>query len=57
MSLDGSIHSVLLDFQRKQLPHRRSDDSQNGTDSFLFLRPRGSGPGLRKRIGRPKDAN
>ena len=37
MSFDGSIHSVLLDFQRNS-SHRRSDESQNGTDSFLFLK-------------------
>jgi hypothetical protein len=38
MSFDGSIHSVLLDFPAQTAPTQASDDSQNGTDSFLFRR-------------------
>jgi hypothetical protein len=55
MSFDGSIHSVLLDFPAQTAPTQASDDSQNGTDSFLFRRLVALIPGSRKRIDRRKD--
>jgi hypothetical protein len=57
MNIDGSIHQVLLDSPAQTAPHRRSDESQNGTDSILFGYRAAPIPGFASALIASKNAN